>query len=185
LEPLRTAHTSALLAAAQDSDWAWMSVDARSDSAMSRWIEDALEAERKGTEYPFTVFSKESEKIVGSTRYMDVRNSHKGAEIGTTWYSSKVWGTVVNPECKFLLMRHAFEDWGAIRVQLKTDNNNAHSQRAILKLGARYEGRLRNHRLRRDGSYGDSVMYSVTVDEWKESIKKDLRARIDAFRTVG
>lgn len=162
-----------------------MSVDARSDSAMSRWIEDALEAERKGTEYPFTVFSKESEKIVGSTRYMDVRNSHKGVEIGTTWYSSKVWATVVNPECKFLLMRHAFEDWGAIRIQLKTDNNNVHSQRAILKLGARYEGRLRNHRLRRDGSYGDSMMYSVTVDEWNESIKKDLQARIDAFRATG
>ena len=78
-------------------------------------------------------------------------------------------------------MRHAFEDWGAIRVQLKTDNNNVHSQRAILKLGAKYEGRLRNHRLRRDGSYGDSMMYSITVEEWKEVIEKDLRARIDSF----
>jgi RimJ/RimL family protein N-acetyltransferase len=86
----------------------------------------------------------------------------------------------MNPECKFLLMQHAFEDWGAIRVQLKTDNN-AHSQRAILKLGAKYEGRLRNHRIRRDGSYGDTMMFSVTIEEWKENIKNTLRARIDGF----
>jgi N-acetyltransferase len=181
LEPLQTSHASALLAAAQDSDWAWMSVDARSEPVMGRWIDDALESERKGSEYPFTVFLKESGKIVGSTRYMDVRKAHRGVEIGTTWYSSRVWATAVNPECKLLLMRHAFDDWGAIRVQLKTDNNNIHSQRAIQKLGAKYEGRLRNHRLRRDGTYGDSMLYSVTVDDWRQGVESALRARIDSF----
>jgi RimJ/RimL family protein N-acetyltransferase len=90
-----------------------------------------------------------------------------------------VWGTVVNPECKFLLLRHAFEDWNAVRVQLKTDNNNVHSQNAILKLGAKFEGRLRNHRIRRDGSTGDSMIYSITDREWREGIKESLRKRID------
>jgi len=121
-----------------------MSVDARSEQVMRKFIEEASEAERIGAEFPFTVFSKALGRAVGSTRYMDVRKPQKGVEIGWTWYSSEVWATVVNPECKFLLMRHAFEDWGAIRVQLKTDNNNVHSQRAILKLGAKYEGRLRS-----------------------------------------
>jgi RimJ/RimL family protein N-acetyltransferase len=148
---------------------------------MNQWIETALEAEGKGVEYAFTVFSRVTQRIVGSTRYLDVREAQKGVEIGATWYSSGVWGTAVNPECKFLLMRHAFEEWGAIRVQLKTDSNNVHSQHAILKLGATYEGRLRNHRLRRDGTYGDSMMYSVTVEEWDDHVKKNLRARIDAY----
>jgi RimJ/RimL family protein N-acetyltransferase len=145
-------------------------------------MEEAFQAQKVGTECPFTVFTKADNVIVGSTRYMDVRPSQKGLEIGWTWYSSKVWGTAVNPECKFLLLRHAFEDWGAIRVQLKTDNNNVHSQRAISKLGAKFEGRLRNHRLRRDGSYGDSMMYSVTVEEWRDKVAEGLQARIDGFK---
>lgn len=182
MEPLLATHAVGLAAAAQDSDWAWMSVDLKSasESVMNQWIERALEAEGEGAEYAFTVFSQVTQRIVGSTRYLDVREAQKGVEIGATWYSSSVWGTTVNPECKFLLMRHAFEDWGAIRVQLKTDNNNVHSQHAIMKLGATYEGRLRNHRLRRDGTYGDSMMYSVTVEEWNDHVKKNLRARIDA-----
>lgn len=89
-------------------------------------------------------------------------------------------GTVVNPECKYLLMQHAFEEWGAKRVQLKTDDKNAHSQAAILKLGAKFEGRLRNHRIRRDGTVGDSMMYSVTIEEWTERVKSSLLSRIEA-----
>ena len=183
LEPLSVGHKSKLLIAAQESDFAWLRADPRDEPAMTRWVDDALKAQEEGIEYPFTVFNKETETVVGSTRFMDVRSSQKGVEIGMTWYISKAWGTAVNPECKFLLMQHAFEDWGAIRVQLKTDNNNLHSQRAISKLGAKYEGRLRNHRLRRDGSYGDSMMYSITVEEWRAGVKEALRARIDGFKT--
>jgi RimJ/RimL family protein N-acetyltransferase len=109
---------------------------------------------------------------------MDVRVAQKGLEIGWTWYSSSVWGTVVNPECKFLLLQHAFEDWGAVRVQLKTDSSNVHSQNAILKLGAKFEGRLRNHRLRLDGSTGDTMMYSITSEEWHAGVKAALESRI-------
>jgi N-acetyltransferase len=156
-------------------------MDPREKKTMDEWIEIALHAQERGVEHPFTVFSRGDRKVLGSTRYTDVRPLHRGVEIGMTWYTSKVWGTVVNPECKFLLLEHAFEDWNAVRVQLKTDNNNIHSQNAILKLGARFEGRLRNHRVRRDGSSGDSMMYSITDGEWRESIKKSLRKRIDGL----
>ena len=181
LEPLQRSHASELLAAAQDSDWAWLSVDGREKGMMDKYIDAALSAQERGVEYPFTVFSREDHRVLGSTRYMDVRPLHRGVEIGGTWYTSKVWGTVVNPECKFLLLEHSFEDWNAVRVQLKTDNKNVHSQNAILKLGARFEGRLRNHRVRRDGSTGDSMMYSITDAEWRDGVKESLRKRIDGF----
>jgi RimJ/RimL family protein N-acetyltransferase len=158
-----------------------MSADPRTKDAMDKWIDLALNAEERGTEYPFVVFSMEDHRAIGSTRYMDVRPLQRGVEIGWTWYASKVWGTVVNPECKFLLLKHAFEDWNAVRVQLKTDNNNLHSQNAILKLGAKFEGRLRNHRVRRDGSSGDTMMYSITDEEWRQTIKGSLWKRIDDF----
>ncbi len=89
-------------------------------------------------------------------------------------------GTVVNPECKFLLLKRAFEDWGAIRVQLGTSVNNTHSQRAILKLGAKFEGRLRNHGIMPDGSPRDSLLCSIIASEWPE-VKSRLNARIDRF----
>ena len=181
LEPLGPSHASGLLAAAQESDWTWLTVDPRGKNAMDEWIKIALKAEERGLEHPFTVFSREDHQVLGSTRYVDIRPIHRGVEIGMTWYVSRVWGTAVNPECKFLLMEHAFEDWNAVRVQLKTDNNNIHSQNAILKLGAKFEGRLRNHRVRRDGSSGDSMMYSITDGEWRESIKNSLRKRIDGL----
>ncbi|MGA2198793.1 MAG: GNAT family protein [Nitrososphaerales archaeon] len=184
LEPLRPSHASELLAAAQDSEWSWMSMEPTTKATMTEWIAEALKAEERGIEYPFTVFRRYDQRVLGSTRYMDVRPLHRGVEIGTTWYASKVWGTVVNPECKFLLLRHAFEDWNAVRVQLKTDNNNVHSQNAILKLGAKFEGRLRNHRVRRDGSTGDSMIYSITDREWRDSIKESLRKRIDDLGTA-
>lgn len=179
LEPLRSVHSDSLLSAAQTSDWSWLYADARTEVAMEQWIEEALEHEKAGTEYPFVVYSKNLQSIVGSTRYLDVRQRHRGVEIGSTWYSSRVWGTVVNPECKYLLMRHAFEDWSAVRVQLKTDEKNVHSQKAIQKLGAKFEGRLRNHRVRRDGTVGDSMMYSITIEEWKGEIEKALRHRVE------
>ena len=118
--------------------------------------------------------------MVGSTSYLDVAPKRKIAEIGSTWYSSDVQGTVVNPECKYLLLKHAFEEWGAIRVQLGTDVKNVHSQRAILKLGAKFEGRLRNHGIRPDGSIRDSMLYSIISEEWP-AVKKGLEARIESF----
>lgn len=163
--------------AAQGFDWPLLSFDLSSGPGLSKWIDHTLALLSKGEELPFVVYAKSNNQIIGSTRYMDIQSENKVVEIGGTWYSRNQWGTVVNPECKYLLLRHAFENWGAIRVQLKTDNKNLHSQRAILKLGAKFEGRLRNHRFRRDGSIRDSMMYSIIAEEWP-SVKASLEARI-------
>lgn len=180
LEPLSREHHDELIQAGKGFDWAWLSMDLSTSEAMDSFIASTLEEQRKGLEYPFAVYSKSTNKIVGSTRYMDVLSSQKGVEIGWTWYSPSVWGTVVNPECKFLLLRQAFEEWSAIRVCLKTDNKNIHSQRAILKMGAKFEGMLRNHRIRRDGTYRHTMMYSIVPEEWPV-VKTNLLKRFEAF----
>ncbi len=127
--------------------------------------------------YPYAILLKESGKAVGSTSYLDVRPEHRGLEIGGTWIGKPYQGTAVNPESKYLLLRHAFETLGAIRVQLKTDLRNLHSQRAIEKLGAKKEGVLRKHMILSDGTIRDSVIYSITDDEWPE-VKARLEARL-------
>ena len=115
---------------------------------------------------PFAVVSKESGEVIGSTTYMDIRPIHMGLEIGMTWYVEGVRGTKVNPECKFMLLEHAFEKLGCHRVQLKTDGRNLQSQAAISKLGAKLEGTLRKHMVMRDGFVRDTVMYSILAEEW-------------------
>lgn len=152
----------------------------RSREDVDRRIADGLKAEERGEEYVFAVTLKREKEVVGSTAYFGIVSKHRSAEIGYTWYSPDVWGTAVNPECKFLLLKHAFEDWGAVRMQLRTDANNAHSQRAIVKLGANFEGKLRNQGIRPDGSIRDSMLYSIIPSEWP-TVKKGLEARIETF----
>ena len=142
LEPLNLDHAQSLVEAGKGFDWAWLSRELSSLDSMQEWITETLRSQQTGQEYPFAVCHKNQNKVVGSTRYMDIQSASKGVEIGWTWYSPSVWGTAVNPEAKLLLLQHAFEDWGAIRVQLKTDHMNKHSQNAILKLGAKFEGQL-------------------------------------------
>ncbi len=180
LEPLAASHADALLAAAQAPEiWTWVPTVLMTRAAIDRWIADALSRASEGREFTFAVVVRESDRVVGSTRYMDVQAAHRGVEIGWTWYAPDVWGTAVNPEAKYLLLRHAFEEWGAIRVCLKTDARNLHSQAAIRKLGARCEGTLRNHRIRGDGTLRDSVVYSIVREEWPE-VRASLEQRIDA-----
>jgi RimJ/RimL family protein N-acetyltransferase len=126
---------------------------------------------------PFAVVLKESGQPVGSTSNFDIRPAHRGLEIGYTWYATAYQGTQVNPENKYLLLRHAFETLGAIRVQLKTDKRNLRSQAAIAKLGARLEGTLRKHSILEDGYIRDTVMFSITDDEWPE-VKAGLERRL-------
>jgi RimJ/RimL family protein N-acetyltransferase len=161
-------------------DWGWMLTTLRSREDVNRRIAEGLKAEARNEEYAFAVMLKQDRKVVGSTSYFGIVPKHMSAEIGYTWYSPDVQGTVVNPECKFLLLKHAFEDWGAVRVQLRTDANNAHSQRAILKLGAKFEGKMRNQGIRQDGSVRDSMLYSIIPSEWA-TVKKGLEARIESF----
>ena len=184
LEPLLPEHAPALHAATPGEElWSWMSFDLRDRAQLQRWIGDALAARDRGEEVPFVVRLRNGGEIVGSTRFMDIRARFRGVEIGWTWYRRDLWGGPVNPEAKYLLMRHAFEEWGAIRVCLKTDVKNVHSQNAIKKLGAKYEGTLRNHYIRRDGSYRDSVYFSVIESEWP-AVKSALEERLASFARV-
>lgn len=178
LEPLAPEHMDALLAAADDKEiWDWFSVAISDRAAAELFVHQALRGRDAGAEYPFAVISKSSGHVIGSTRYLDAKPEHRTLEIGYTWYSRATWGTEINPECKLLLMEYAFEKWQANRVALKTDIGNAHSQAAIRKLGAQYEGTLRNDRIRRDGSMRDTVVFSVIRPEWP-SVKEDLTARL-------
>jgi len=178
LEPLRPAHAAALLEAGRSSEiWEWMPTRPLTAETIDGWLEKAREAESQGREYPFVVVLVQDGRVVGSTRYLDVQEDNRTVEIGWTWYAPDTWGGVVNPEAKYLLMRHAFDDWRAIRVALKTDVRNVHSQAAIKKLGAKYEGLLRNQRIRPDGSYRDTVLFSITEREWPV-VKLRLEQRI-------
>lgn len=179
LEPLRAHHAAGLWEAGgrYPEIWTWLSAALTTPQEVRRFIEDALGAEREGREYAFAVIWKADGRVLGSTRYMNVRPLHRGVEVGWTWYIPPVWGSVVNVEAKFLLLRHAFEDWGAIRVELRTDSRNLRSQAAILKLGARREGVLRHERIRRDGTYRDTVVFSILDSEWPQ-VRDRLYARL-------
>jgi len=126
---------------------------------------------------PFAIVWQETGRAVGMTCYLDIRAKDRGLEIGFTWLTKSLHGSLVNPECKYLLLRHAFDDQQALRVQLKTDGRNKQSQRAIEKLGAVREGVLRKHMIMPDGYVRDTVMYSITDDEWP-GVKARLEARL-------
>jgi N-acetyltransferase len=178
LEPMRSEHAGALLEAGRSTEvWEWMPARPTGLQSMERWLARAVEAEAQGREYPFVVRQRSDGRIIGSTRYLDVQEEDRTAEIGWTWYAPAAWGTVVNPEAKYLLLRHAFEDWRAIRVALKTDIRNLRSQAAIKKLGAVYEGTLRNQRIRPDGTFRDTVLFSIVDREWP-AVKAALEARL-------
>jgi RimJ/RimL family protein N-acetyltransferase len=185
LEPMRSGHAAALLEAGRAGEiWEWMPSRPLDPVTIDGWLSKAMQAESQGREYPFVVSLISSRRLIGSTRYLDVQEDDRTVEIGWTWYAPDTWGGVVNPEAKYLLMRHAFDEWGAIRVALKTDIRNLHSQAAIKKLGAKYEGLLRNQRIRRDGSYRDTVVFSVTDREWP-AVKSRLEQRIERLSPPG
>lgn len=129
---------------------------------------------------PFAVVPAHASYAVGITCYMDIRAAHSGLEIGLTWYGERFRGTAINPACKRLLLAHAFDDLGFERVQLKTDARNAHSQAAIRKLGATYEGTLRRHMRMPDGFMRDTVMFSILRSEWPQ-VRAQLDARLAVF----
>lgn len=119
---------------------------------------------------------------VGVSCYLDIREAHRGLEIGSTWISPAYQGTFVNPASKFLLLTHAFEDLGCLRVQLKCDGRNERSKRAITKLGAKFEGVLRQHMTLPDGFQRDTWMYSIVAEEWP-SVREGLIARLSPHVT--
>ena len=173
LEPLSEAHVPGLAEiGAGQTFWDFMvygNVDTVED--MRRWVKNLLSRQEKGTDVPFAVIHLPSGRVAGATRYMNIMLQDRGLEIGGTWYGLDFQRTGVNTECKYLLLRHAFETLGCIRVQLKTDLRNERSQKAIERLGAVKEGILRNHMILPDGRVRHSVFYSITDSEWPE-VKK-------------
>lgn len=135
---------------------------------MRNWVQDIRGRAEKGTDLPFVVIQLASGRVAGATRYLNIMPKDRGLEIGGTWYGPEFQRTVVNTECKYLLLRHAFETLGCIRVQLKTDLRNERSQKAIERLGAVKEGVLRNHMILPDGRIRHSVFYSILDSEWPE-----------------
>jgi RimJ/RimL family protein N-acetyltransferase len=170
LEPLREAHTDDLTAVGlEPSLWRYIPQAAiESAEQMAGWVRQQVAKNVSGVERVFAVIHLESGKAIGSTRYMDIRPEHRGLEIGGTWYGVAYQRTAVNTEAKYLLLRHAFETLGCIRVQLKTDLRNERSQTAIARLGAVREGVLRNHVIMSDGYRRASVFFSILDDEWPE-----------------
>jgi RimJ/RimL family protein N-acetyltransferase len=132
------------------------------------YVETALAAQAAGYRLPFAVLDAASGDVLGSTSYHDIVPAIERVEIGYTWYASRVQRSAVNTTAKLLLLTHAFEALGAKLVGWRTDNFNHASQRAIERLGAKRDGVIRHHALRRDGTVRDTVMYSLTVGEWPE-----------------
>jgi RimJ/RimL family protein N-acetyltransferase len=168
LIPISLDHLEGLWEAAKpDEIWTYMATKVRSKDEMEQMILAAIIARENGTEYTFTIVDNEN-KVIGSTRFLDILPFHKSAEIGSTWYHPDVWRTNVNTECKFLLLRHAFDVWNLTRVQLKTDSRNIRSQQAIARIGAVKEGVLRKDRIISDGYVRDTVFFSILCYEWEE-----------------
>ncbi len=168
LEPLDHRHVDALFEEAQsDEIWRYMPVRRPATRVdMADLVDKAWKAASMGLEIPFAVIREEDERPVGSTRFLEIRRPDRALEIGWTWLGLSAQRTAANTESKYLLLRHAFEDLGAIRVQLKTDGRNEAAQRAIERLGAVREGVLRKQRLMWDGVRRDTVFYSILDDEW-------------------
>ena len=181
LEPLSEIHIPDLTIAGQDEQiWEFMLYgNVSSEADMQTWVNDILTRQEMGTDLPFTVIHLETNLGIGATRFLNIRRDHLGVEIGGTWYSVNYQRTAVNTECKYLMMTHAFETWRCIRVQFKTDSRNIRSQRALERIGAKYEGVLRNHLITPSGYIRDSVFYSVTNTEWA-AVKTNLEFLINS-----
>jgi len=180
LEPMREAHVEGLAEIGVGQPfWDFMlygNISTVDD--MRTWVQDILARETKGTDLPFVAVHLESGRVAGATRYLNIVPQDRGLEIGGTWYGPDFQRTPVNTECKYLLLRHAFETLNCIRVQLKTDLRNERSQKAIERIGAVKEGVLRNHMILPDGRYRDSVYYSILDTEWA-----GVKARLEEMMT--
>jgi len=166
LEPLTEEHRESLRPAADDERiWAH-TLTAANGPLFDAWFDDALAERDAGRRAPFTVRRLSDSRILGSSSYLDIQLRHKRIEIGSTWYLPEVWATVVNPECKLLLLRHAFEVLGVNRVALVTDAVNHRSQSAIARLGAVREGVLRAHMVSQGGRVRDTVVFGIVAAEW-------------------
>ena len=176
LEPLEPAHADALATAASDGNlWELWYTSVPEPHTAVKYIEDALAGQAAGHMLPWVVRDLSSGAVIGSTRYHDIIASADRVEIGYTWYGKSWQRTHVNTACKLLMLTHGFDVVGCKVIGLRTDNYNHTSQKAIEALGAKKDGVIRHHWLRRNGTVRDTVMYSILLEEWPE-----VRARLTA-----
>jgi RimJ/RimL family protein N-acetyltransferase len=182
LEPMTEVHIKGLTEIGVGQNFWDLMVYGRVDSEneMRQWVLEILSREKQGTDLPFAAIHLSSGSVAGATRYMNIMPKDRGLEVGGTWYGTEFQRTAVNTECKYLLLKHAFETLDAIRVQMKTDLRNERSQRAMERIGARKEGVLRNHMILPDGYFRHSVFYSILDTEWPD-VKKKLEAMMKRY----
>lgn len=168
LEPLDSSHLPDLTSVAQhDEIWTYLDEPTpRTEQEIAAMIADAHEEQDRGARLPFAIVEKRKKRAIGTVSYIDIQPAHHGLEIGWAWIAPQYWRKGVAREAACLLMRHAFDSLGAVRVAFKTDSRNIRSQRVITGLGATQEGVFRNHRILRDGVLRHSIYYSVIREEW-------------------
>ena len=177
LEPLARVHLAGLAEVGLDEElWRWIPTPVRTQEEMAAYIEAALGEQERGESLPFAIADKTTGHAIGSTRYGNIDRTHHRVEIGWTWVAREWQRTAMNTEAKYLLLRHAFEALGCMRVELKTDSLNARSRAAILRIGAREEGIFRNHMITASGRIRHTVYFSIIDSEWPAA-----KARLEAI----
>ncbi len=176
LEPLSKAHLAGLAEVGLDEElWRWIPVPVRTVDDMAAYLETALGEQERGVSLPFAIIEKATGRAIGSTRYGNIDRTHHRVEIGWTWVARNWQRTAMNTEAKYLLLKHAFETLGCMRVELKTDSLNERSRAAILRIGAREEGIFWNHMITASGRIRHSVYFSIIDSEWPA-----VRARLES-----
>jgi N-acetyltransferase len=180
LEPISLDHEDGLWEASRDPrTWRWLSVEQPQTRAELRaYLDAALANAADGTEMPLVTVRREDDRVLGSTRFLALRPEHRSVEIGWTWLHPDAWGTGANVEAKLLMLEHAFQQLGCLRVELKTDAANERSRGAMAALPAQFEGIHRKHMLVRGGVRRDSAWYSVLDDEWP-AVRANLLRRLE------
>ncbi len=172
LEPIRREHVELFWDVAKDNledIFRWIPYSMKTREDFQRVIDKAFEEQQRGESIVFATVERSTNKVVGSTRFMNIDRANRRVEIGSTWITPARQRTAVNTEAKYLMLKHAFEVWGCFRVELKTDALNEKSRNAILRIGAKEEGTLRRHVLTWTGRVRDSVYFSILDTEWPEA----------------
>ncbi|HTR73443.1 MAG TPA: GNAT family N-acetyltransferase [Solirubrobacteraceae bacterium] len=178
LEPLQARHEAGLFAAAQHPEiWTWLAPVGENPEYFGQWFAASLAESAAGREGVFATIDRVSGEPIGSTRYLNLREAHKGLEIGWTWLAPSYWGTGANVEAKLLMLGHAFDRLACMRVEFKTDARNERSRAALAALPAQFEGVFRKHMLMPGVGVRDSAYYSVIDTEWP-SVKANLQRRL-------
>ncbi len=180
LRPLKTEDCDYLRHFSQNQPeiWNYSLQKAAGEENLKKYIEFAVEARKKGTEYPFIVFDKKKQAYAGSTRFYDIQLQHQTLQLGFTWYGKEFQGTGLNKHCKFLLLAFAFEQIGMERVEFRADNNNLRSIAAMKSIGCVVEGVLRSHANKVEGGRRDSIVLSILKDEWFTTVKANLLQKL-------